>query len=56
MIRNPMECLGCGGSGEIPRKDLPPMYRGPLAIGIRQNDECPVCDGTGYVEGPGREC
>ena len=51
MIKHPVRCPNCKGSKQIPRKDLPPMLKGPLAFGIRQNDECPVCDGVGYVEG-----
>ena len=51
MIKHPVRCPNCKGSGKIPRTDLPPMMRGPLAFGIRQNDECPVCDGVGYVDG-----
>ena len=56
MVRNPRDCPKCGGTGEVERKDLPPMLKGPLAFGIRQNDVCPVCDGVGYVKGPAREC
>jgi len=37
------------GSGKLPREDLPPLPKG--AYGTRQHDDCPVCDGTGYVEG-----
>ena len=48
-MKRPVKCPRCKGSGQVPRTDLPRLMRG--AIGIRQNDECPVCDGTGYVEG-----
>jgi DnaJ-class molecular chaperone len=50
-MKHPVKCPKCKGSGEVERKDLPPMLKGPLAFGIRQNDVCPVCDGVGYVEG-----
>jgi DnaJ-class molecular chaperone len=49
MIKHPVKCPKCKGTGQIPRKDLPPLLKG--AIGVRQTEECPVCDGTGYVEG-----
>ena len=48
-MKRPVKCPKCKGSGQIPRTDLPPMLKG--AMGVRQTDECPVCDGTGYVEG-----
>ena len=48
-MKHPVRCPKCKGSGQIPRKDLPPMLKG--AMGIRQTDECPVCEGMGYVEG-----
>ena len=47
-MKRPVKCPKCKGSGRVPRKDLPPLLRG--AIGVRQYDECPVCDGAGYVE------
>ncbi len=50
-MKRPEKCPKCKGTGRVPRKDLPPMLRGPMAFGVRQDDECPVCDGTGYVEG-----
>ncbi len=50
-MKRPVKCPKCKGTGRVPRKDLPPMFRGPMAFGVRQDDECPVCDGTGYVEG-----
>jgi hypothetical protein len=53
MIKHPVKCPKCKGTGQIPRKDLPPLLKG--AIGVRQTEECPVCDGTGYVEGQGGE-
>jgi len=49
LTRIPQLCPKCKGKGEVPRKDLPPFLKG--AMGIRQNDECPVCHGVGYVEG-----
>ena len=48
-MKNPKVCPKCNGKGEVPRKDLPPFLKG--AMGIRQNDECPVCHGVGYVDG-----
>ena len=48
-MKHPVRCPKCKGSGQIPRKDLPPLLKG--AMGIRQTEECPICDGTGYVEG-----
>lgn len=48
-MKRPVKCPKCKGSGKVPRKDLPPMLKG--AIGIRQYEECPVCDSVGYVEG-----
>jgi DnaJ-class molecular chaperone len=48
-MKRPVECPKCKGTGQVPRKDLPPVLRG--AIGVRQYDKCPVCDGVGYVEG-----
>jgi len=47
-MRNPKICLLCKGTGKVPR-DLPPYLKG--ALGIRQQDPCPVCQGTGYVSG-----
>jgi len=52
MLRNPVQCPKCMGTGQIKRKDLPPLMRGlPPVFGVRQTDTCPVCDGIGYVEG-----
>jgi len=48
-MKNPRICPNCKGTGKVPRKDLPPLMRG--AIGVRQHDECPICNGLGYVEG-----
>ena len=48
-VKHPVKCPKCKGNGRILRTDLPPMLKG--AMGVRQTDECPVCDGTGYVEG-----
>jgi DnaJ-class molecular chaperone len=48
-MKHPTKCPKCHGSGQVPRKDLPPLLQN--AIGIRQTDECPVCDGVGWVEG-----
>jgi len=46
-MKDPKLCPKCKGKGEVPRKDLPPFLKG--AMGIRQNDECPVCHGVGYI-------
>jgi len=48
-MKRPVKCPKCKGSGQMPQRDLLPILRG--AIGVRQHEECPVCDGTGYVEG-----
>ncbi|MGQ9545545.1 MAG: hypothetical protein ACUVTR_00030 [Dehalococcoidia bacterium] len=48
-VKHPVKCPKCGGTGQVPRKDLPPLAKG--AIGVRQTEKCPVCDGIGYVEG-----
>ena len=48
-MKRPVRCPKCKGSGKIPRKDLLPIQRG--AMDIRQTEECPVCEGTGYVQG-----
>ena len=50
-MKRPVKCPKCKGTGQVPRKDLPPMLKGPLAFGVRQTDECPICNGQGYVEG-----
>ena len=43
-MKHPVKCPKCKGSGRIPTTDLPPMLKD--AMGVRQTDECPVCDGT----------
>lgn len=48
-MKQPAKCPNCKGSGQVPRKDLPPMQKG--AIGIRHTEICLVCNGIGYVEG-----
>ena len=48
-MRNPKICPKCKGTGQVPRKDLPLYLKG--ALGIRQQDPCPICEGTGYVRG-----
>ena len=48
-MKRPVKCPKCKGTGQVPRRDLPPMLKG--AIGIRQYDECPRRRGTGFVEG-----
>ncbi len=48
-MKRPVRCPKCKGTGQVARKDLPPLLKG--AIGIGQTEECPVCNGVGCVEG-----
>ena len=40
-------CWNNCDEGKIKRRDLDPLERG--AVGIPQTEDCPVCDGRGWL-------